>query len=57
MQPPRGFVHGGQQSEGEEEGKCTRDWCPGDWLWDHEDEDSEIEVDGDETGDDEVEET
>ncbi|KAH0365363.1 hypothetical protein KCU65_g6143, partial [Aureobasidium melanogenum] len=29
VQPPRGYVHAG------EEARCKRDWCPGDWMWDH----------------------
>ena len=49
VQPPEGFVHGAQRQksgggdgknakdgkEEEQEVKCTLDWCPGDWLWDH----------------------
>ncbi|THX11099.1 hypothetical protein D6D13_05008 [Aureobasidium pullulans] len=27
VQPPRGYVH---------RAVCTRDWCPGDWMWEHE---------------------
>ncbi|KEQ93070.1 hypothetical protein AUEXF2481DRAFT_7025 [Aureobasidium subglaciale EXF-2481] len=26
VQPPEGFVH---------QEKCLRDWCPGDWMWEH----------------------
>jgi hypothetical protein len=33
VQPPRGFVHSGE---------CLRAWCPGDWLWEH-DEEGEME--------------
>lgn len=53
VQPPRGFVHA---AEGV---KCTRDWCPGDWLWDHDygHEDSEEEFGDGEREEDEYEET
>ena len=27
MQPPRGYVH---------REVCAREWCPGDWMWEHE---------------------
>lgn len=33
MQPPRWYVHGGHGEEGQK--CCKRDWCPGDWMWDH----------------------
>ncbi|KAH0347092.1 hypothetical protein KCU81_g3621, partial [Aureobasidium melanogenum] len=33
VQPPRGYVHGGHGEEGQK--CCKRDWCPGDWMWDH----------------------
>lgn len=57
VQPPRGFVHSGKG--GEQEVKCTRDWCPGDWLWDHDygHEHSEEEFGDEEREEDEDEET
>lgn len=33
VQPPRWYVHGGHGEEGQK--CCKRDWCPGDWMWDH----------------------
>ncbi|KAG9692839.1 hypothetical protein KCU95_g6749, partial [Aureobasidium melanogenum] len=49
VQPPRGYVHGGHGEEGQK--CCKRDWCPGDWMWDHDfNHDNDEEEDAKEEG-------
>lgn len=50
VQPPRGYIHCGNGVD-EEEARCMLDWCPGDWMWDHDydcEESEEEEAEGEE---------
>ncbi|KAK5999430.1 hypothetical protein QM012_005431 [Aureobasidium pullulans] len=53
VQPPRGFTHRTEDDRAEvaREIKCPLDWCPEDWLWDHnEDKDKDKDEESEEFG-------